>query len=368
MLRMLSIVGTMNTGGTETFLMKFYRTLDRTKYQIDFAIMAKGKNFYEDEIRSLGGNVFKITPKTESISKNYYEVKRLVQKYKYKIVMRSGENSANFLELFAAKRAGAKKLIFNCTNSKTGNDTFKEKFVNAIFMPFVRKISNVKIGCSASAVKFMFGKKAYSTGKAIVFHNGLKISEYSFNKERREKLRNELNLLESDVVYGNIGRFAKQKNHVFLIKIFKEILKKQPNAKLLLVGTGPLQNDIESMIDDSVSLKKAIIMGGVRSDIPDCLSAIDELIFPSLYEGLPNAVVEAQAAGLPCIVSDTITKEIKLTDNLFFKSLNEDPTSWANLCISKAGKRNLTAYSDLEAAGYDIEDVSKRLEKIIFLS
>lgn len=366
MKRLLSIIGTMNTGGAETFLMKYYRSLDKTKYQIDFAIMNKETNFYENEIKKLGGKIFKITPKSESFIKNYQEVYALVQDKKYQLVMRSGENAANAVELLAAKRAGATKLIFNCTNSKTGNDTLKEKLVHMLFLPLARSIPNIKIGCSANSNAFMFGKKSLKNGKSFVFNNGLMINDYSFSLEKRKRIRAELKIDETDVLYGHVGRFSEQKNHDFLLQIFEKIVERQPNAKLILIGDGPLKSAIMSKIDKQDLLKKTVVICGIRSDIPDCLSAMDEFIFPSLYEGLPNAVVEAQAAGLPCIVSDSITKEVKLTENVYFESLRNTADEWADLCIQKAGQRNENAAEELKRSGYDINQVSKKLTGLIF--
>ena len=366
MKRLLSIIGTMNTGGAETFLMKYYRSLDKTKYQIDFAIMNNGTNFYEDEIKKLGGKIFKIVPKSESFIKNYQEVYALVQNQKYQLVMRSGENAANAVELLAAKRAGATKLIFNCTNSKTGNDTLKEKLIHMMFLPLARSIPNIKIGCSANSNAFMFGKKSLKSGKSFVFNNGLMIDDYSFSLEKRKRIRAEYKIHETDVLYGHVGRFSEQKNHDFLLQIFEKIVERQPSSKLILIGDGPLKNTITSQIGKHDLLKKSVIVCGVRSDIPDCLSAMDEFIFPSLYEGLPNAVVEAQAAGLPCIVSDSITKEVKLTGNLYFESLRNTADEWADLCIRKAGKRNENAAEELKESGYDINQVAMKLTELIF--
>lgn len=366
MKRLLCIVGSMDAGGTESFLMKFYRAIDKSKYQIDFAVMVPRKNFYEDEITSLGGRIYRLTPKSVSLRKNLKETYLLTKKYNYQYVMRSGENAANVLELISAKKAGAKRLIFNSTNSKTGNDSFKENLIHRIFLPLVRSVPNVKIGCSSETNLFMYGKHCVKNNKSFVFHNALDIDHYAFSQEKRDTIRKKFGISSEEKVFGHVGRFAKQKNHVFLFKIFKEILKIQPSSRFLLIGVNSNQENINSIISQDEQLKQKTIIAGVRRDINDCLLAMDEFVFPSLYEGLPNAVVEAQASGLPCIISDTISHEVKITSSVTFLPLDLNPKEWAKICVEKAGIRNNKAAEEMKKSGYDILDTSKKLIKLIF--
>lgn len=366
MKRLLSIVGSMNSGGTESFLMKFYRTIDKSKYQIDFAVMTPGKNFYEDEIVKLGGRMFRITPKSTSLIKNLKDVYSVTKKYNYEYVMRSGENAANVLELLAAKKAGARRLIFNSTSSKTGSDNLKENFVHRIFLPLVRTVPNVKIGCSTSTNLFMYGKRSVQANESFVFHNALDIDLYKFDQERRNAIRSQFGFSHNEKVFGHVGRFAKPKNHSFLFKIFKNILQLNPQSRLLIIGVNPNEENIYKMLNEDAELKRKTVIAGIRRDVPDCLLAMDAFVFPSIYEGLPNAVVEAQASGLPCIISNRISSEVKITDSVFFLPLETDPKEWAKMCVEKAGQRNDKAPEEMKNSGYDISETTLKLEQLIF--
>ena len=356
----------MDVGGAETMLMKIYRQINREKYQMDFALMSEGKSFYEDEIKLLGGRIFHITNKSTSLIKFFKQLRKIVAENNYKYVMRSGDNAACVIDLIAAKRGGAKTLIFNSTNSRTNSETNKEKFIHFLFKPLVKSVPTIKIGCSQNSNDFMFGKRSVSNGKSYVFHNALRIKDYCFNNQWRESIRRELNIPDDAFVIGNVGRFQRQKNHKFLVSVFREVLKRQQNSIMVLFGEGNLKNSILNKAKQ-YGISNRVILTGVRSDINKCLSALDVFAFPSLYEGLPNAVVEAEAAGLPCILSDTITKEVKFSDFVFFLPIGEQNVElWADTILSKGKKRNQNAAMDLEKAGYDIEKETAALVNLLF--
>ncbi len=353
----------MNTGGSETFLMKMYRKLDKSNYQFDFAEYTQDKCFFDDEILALGGHIYRLHPKADGINKNFKEIFTLVKEHSYKYVLRSGQNAASGLELLAAKKAGATTLIMKSTNSETMNGTFKEKAIHYLFKPLINKIATVKIGPSIPTLEFMFGKN-FSKHGAKIFHNAVDTNVFCFDGQSRNKIRAEFNVSNDEILFGHIGRFSKQKNHKFLLKIFQMYLKSGKKAKLMLIGSGELESETRDL-SKKMGLDKFVIFAGTRNDIPECLSAMDIYVFPSLYEGMPNTVIEAQAIGVPCVISDTITQEVLLSNYIKQSSLNK-PNDWIININKMAGTRNGNAREDILKHGYDLNQTIVSLTKMFF--
>ena len=362
MKRLLCIVGSMDSGGAETFLMKVYRKLDKERYQMDFAVTSTG--YYDDEIIKMGGKIFFITPKSKGLIKNFVSIKNIVNNNNYNYVLRTSQQSLSALELFAAQLGGAKVRVFRSSNSNTTSASKKEMLVHKIFSFMPLKFSNIRLAPSTEAAEFMFGKNCIENGKATLMHNAIDLSLFKFDENLRNKHRKEFNI-EKDFVIGHVGRFSNQKNHVFLLKVFNELLKLEKNCKLVLVGKGELQNDIIDQIK-KFNIEDKVIFAGVRSDVNELLSVFDVFVFPSFYEGMPNTVIEAQATGLPCIISDTITKEVQITDLVTFKSIKEDAKQWALEILSKKGKERKNVSNIYLEKGYDIEATVNQFKKIIF--
>lgn len=356
MKRLLCIVGNMDAGGAETFLMKIYRNMDRTKYQMDFCVAKEEKGFYEDEIQGLGGRIYRITPKSKGIIKNFSDIKKLVKENEYKYVLRISQHSLSALELFAAKLGGAKKVIFRSSNTNTGGSKINQLLHYMFrFLPII--ISNVKIAPSTEAAIFMFGKNAVKKKKVIILHNAIPFEKYKFSKEIREQKRKKLGLQEN-LVIGHVGRLTKQKNHEYLLRIFKKVKEEKKNVVLLLIGKGELENELKNTVKE-LKIENDVKFLGVRDDVPELMMAMDVFVFPSLYEGLPNTVVEAQATDLKCVISDKITRETNITGKVEFLSIKEeDINAWKNMvldCTNKYERKN--NYNILKENKYVIEDV-----------
>lgn len=358
MKRLLCIVGSMDAGGAETFLMKIYRNLDKSKYQMDFCVAKKEKNLYEDEIVNAGGKMYRVTPKSKGLLKNFNDIRKIVKVNQYKYVLRISQHSLSSLELFAAKLGGAKVLAFRSSNSNSGGGR-SNLFCHYVFRPIANLISNVKIAPSKEAGKFMFGKS-----KFIIINNGLNLNEYKFSIDNRKKYRTMFNA-DSKFVIGHVGRFNFQKNHKFLIDIFEEYLKINKDAELWLFGKGELEDEIKSYINTK-KLTNYIKTFGVREDVSKIYSAFDCFVFPSLFEGMPNTVVEAQTSGVYCLVSDSISKDCKLNTNLEFISLNSKPKVWAESIKDSQFDYREKAFKIVKDNRYDINDVVIEFEKIIF--
>ena len=368
MKRLLCIVGSMNTGGAETFLMKMYREVDKSQCQFDFAVASKEKGFYDDEIISMGGRIFHITPKSVNPIKNFYSILTLVKREQYKSVLRSSQHSLSALELLAAWLGGAKKRIYRSSNSNITGTSKLELFLHKVFVIMPILFANVRIAPSVEAAEFMFGKNCIKKGKAQLVHNSLDTTLYSFDLESRNQLRKEFNISEKEILIGHIGRFNHQKNHIFLIEIFKKYLKLNPRAKLVLVGDGELRSSIIEKVAEC-EISDSVIFTGVRKDVPQLLSAFDLFLFPSFYEGMPNTVIEAQSTGLHCIISDSITKDVNVTDLVSFVSLNNDSSVWANKIaeVQNGNKQNRKQFHTImKQKGYDISDCLEKFIKINF--
>lgn len=354
MKRLLCIVGGMNAGGAETFLMKIYRKIDKTKYQMDFCVGETKECFYDDEIQKLGGKIIHITKKSKNPFKSFFDIKNIIKEGNYNNVIRISQHSLSSIDLLAAKIGGAKNLIFRSSNSNSCGSLIN-RIIHIIFRPLANLIPNIKIAPSDVAAIHMFGKRQYSKGNVLMLKNGLSIDEYRYNETIRKKKRKELGLNDDDFVIGHVGRFSKQKNHKFLIQIFEKYLNINKKAKLLLIGDGELRNVIINEITQKGLLDSIIILG-VRSDTNELYQAMDCFLFPSLYEGMPNTVIEAQTSGLNCVISNKITKDVSLNKNTVFCSLS-NINEWINKIKYSSNRER--KYIIVKDAGYDIETTEK---------
>ena len=361
MKRILCILDSLNAGGAETFMMKIYRGIDRNKYQLDFIVCEEG--IYDQEVMSLGGKIYSIPLRTKKFWGAMKSIYNIVRENKYCTVIKLGSSPIVLPDLIMAKLGGAKKVCLRSCNAPN-NLTKKQRFIDAILRPTMNRITDVKISPSDLAAKYTFGEKCVQNNEVIYLHNAVDLKLFEFCEEKRRLVRSELYIKDDSFVVGHVGRFVNQKNHDFLIDIFCEIKKKHENAVLLLVGDGELKNAIRKKVVLN-NLKDSVVFMGVRSDIPNILSAMDVLVLPSFYEGMPNSVIEAQATGLPCLVSDSITKEVNVTNCVDFFSLEKSAKEWANKVdqlkiINRKGIGEI-----MKEKGYSIEDSIKLFCAII---
>lgn len=361
--RLLCIIGNMNAGGAETFLMKMYRSIDRSKYQMDFCINTNNECFYEDEIKTLGGKIYRISAKSQSIKLFKNGLSDCIKSGNYKYVLRITSSAMGFMDLKIAKKAGAKICSARSSNSNDGK-SIKAKAAHVLGKLLYRKYADVKIAPSDLAAKYTFGKKAYRRGEVHILHNALDLNVYQFDEQARNNIRKEFSSSDNVKIIGHVGRFSKQKNHTFLLDIFSEIHKKNPDTVLMLVGKGELEDKIKEKIK-ALNLEDSVIFTGVRSDIPALLSAMDVFVFPSFYEGMPNTVIEAQATGLPCLIADTITKEANVTGLVRYMPLKA-PEEWAKEALNMISDTRMQTKEIMIRNGYDIENVSKEFVRLVF--
>lgn len=365
MKRLLCILSSLDTGGAETFMMKIFRSLPK-EYKLDFIVSADN-GFYEKEVIELGGRIFRVPLRTKHPIKTFKAIYDVVRNNQYTHILKLCDTPIGLYDLLAAKLGGAKVLCVRSCNAGSSNSKLG-KLINDFLRPFFNYMTDVKIAPSRLAAEFTFGKAEVESGKVSFIHNGLDLNIYKYDVTNREKIRKEFGLADDQLVVGHIGRFNKQKNHKFLIEVFAKILKEKPNAMLMLVGKGELQVKIRRQIAE-LGIEKSVIFTGVRSDIPALLSAMDVFVFPSLYEGMPNTVIEAQATGLPCVIADTITREAGITDLVYYKSLYDSDREWIKNILFLHNKNNDNRklyYKNMRLVGYDISYSSRDfVEKIM---
>lgn len=360
-IRVLHMIGSLNMGGSQTMIMNLYRNIDRNKIQFDFILDHPDQLYFADEVKHLGGKIYFMPTFT---GKNIVAVIKawnsFFKKHKEYGILHSHVRSYASLYLPIAKKYGLKTIIHS-HNTSSGSG-FVSIVKKALQYP-LRYQADYYFACSLLAGKWLFGEKVVKKSNFIVLNNAIDSDSFSFSESKRNAIRKELNIDTSCLVIGHVGRFHSQKNHVFLIDIFTEIQKKVQNSALVLVGNGELQGEIKNKVK-KLGLTKKVIFAGVRNDIPDILSAIDAFVFPSVFEGLPVVVIEAQASGVKCFLSNTITQEVDITDNCLFLPI-DNPMQWAE-AITKANlirKKTLDKISD---AGYDIKRSSRNLEEFYF--
>lgn len=359
MKRLLCLLSGMNAGGAETFLMKMYRRLDKTEYQMDFCVNTDLNCFYADEIKKLGGKLYRIPSKSESVKEFKKQLTDVIKNGEYKYVLRIASNAAGFMDLKIAHRAGAKICSARSSNSSDGG-SLKTVIAHRIGRILYGKYVDVKIAPSDLAAVYTFGRKA----DVHMLHNAIDSDVFKYDESARLKIREEFGIDGGMTVVGHIGRFMTQKNHGFLLEIFAEYLKSNPDSVLMLVGKGELEEQIRKKAEE-LGITDKIIFTGVRSDIPQILSAMDIFVFPSLYEGMPNTVIEAQATGLPCLISDTVTREADITGLVKYLPLG-NVDAWVDAINNTKTNCRKDTRQDFIDNKYDIASACNEFTRLVF--
>lgn len=354
-IRVLHIVTYMGRGGLETMLMNYYRHIDRNKVQFDFLVHRDFEADYDTEIRELGGKIYHIS-RLIPWSHFYREkMKRFFREHsEYKIV-HVHQDCLSSVALQCAKECGVPVRIAHSHNN--AQDKNLKYLVKLYYMKKIPNYATDLFACSNAAGTWMFGGESFQ-----VVHNAIDISKYKYSPTIAKKVRKQFNI-ENKIVIGHVGRFDPQKNHERLVDIFAECAKKNSDVILMLVGDGDRKKKIEDKVN-KLGLGEKVIFTGVRSDVNELMQAMDVFVFPSLYEGLPVTLIEAQAAGLPCVISDYISEECIVTSNLVsIMKLSESATGWGEGILKKVedGHRNIA--EEIEKSGYDIKIAAKKLEK-----
>lgn len=355
MIRILQIVTNMNRGGLETMIMNYYRNIDRTKIQFDFLVHRTEEGAYDKEIQELGGKIYHVSrliPWSRRYKKELCDF--FEQHPEYKIV-HVHQDCLSSVALQCAKKSNVPVRIAHSHNSS--QDKNIKYLIKLFYRNSIPKYATGLLACGKAAGDWMFCGAEYK-----VLPNAIDLNKYEYQKNVEQKVRSELRL-ENKFVLGHVGRFHKVKNHDFLIDIFAKCYEKNKDARLLLVGDGIEREHIIDKVKQ-LGLQEVVQLLGVRDDVNQLLQAMDVFVFPSLYEGLPVTLVEAQATGLPCVISDTISDECILEKSLVtYHSLEEHVEEWAETVLNCSKLKRMNCSEKIQEAGYDIVEGAKMLQE-----
>lgn len=358
MIRVLHSVSNMDRGGIETMLMNFYRNIDRSKVQFDFLANKPQPGDYDEEIRELGGRVF-VSPGFMSYKKYLeYMTDLFKQNPDYKII-HTHNGSLMLYALKSAKKNGVPIRIAHA--HATAVPVGLKNEVKKLIRPMIKYIATDYWGCSEAAGKFYFSEKRWNKNHQLI-HNAVNVSDFVFSEQKREAIRREYGLGDKFII-GHVGRLAPQKNQKKLLEVFSAVLKEKSNAHLVIIGTGELETKLKEYSKE-LGVDSSVTFTGVLSNVNEWYSAFDVFAMTSLYEGLPVVAIEAQAADLPCILCDTITPEVKITENVKFAGLKDTAEYWAKIILDFNPKARVSREDELQKAGYDIKAEAARMQNL----
>lgn len=307
------------------------------------------------EIENLGYKIIELPDRRNYTLKYFIALTKYIKREKIEIVHAHGNSGTLAIELLAAWIGGAKKRIAHSHN--THCDQVK---ADKILRPLFNILYTDALACGEEAGKWLFGKKTFK-----VITNGRDVNKYKYDSAIRKRMRKQYGLT-NEIIIGHIGGFFKQKNHVFLIEIFRNVLDIQSNAKLFLIGDGPLKKEIQKSVED---IKDSVLFIGTTDHVENYLQIMDAMLLPSLFEGLPLVVIECQINGLPCFLSNKITKDCKLTDSVTFLSLENSPEMWSERLVQEVKKIDRSSMANvaiekIKNSRFDIQTNADTLVKI----
>jgi glycosyltransferase EpsF len=367
--RILHVFGQMEIGGAESRTMDLYRAIDKDKYQFDFIVTKPGEHHFFHEIRKMGGRIFYVNPPLSSTPIKY--IKDLINLFKKEGPFHAVHAHTSFNEGFILLAANISKVEKRIAHSRSASNLNVNNFTRKIYSKVMQKLilyfGTDLVTCGTEAGEYLFGNKAMNKGKVIVLPNAINLTEYQSLLETKKESKMSLGIPVDKTVIGHVGNFRKVKNHSFLIDIFMNYREKNSESILVFVGNGPEESEIRKKVT-SLGIEKDVYFFKKRQDIPRIMNAFDVFILPSLYEGVPGVIVEAQAAALPCLISDSVTKDIDVgTGLLQYVPLNQSPSKWSeSIEISLQQKKieKNVCWKLLFEKGYDVNSSVKKLINI----
>jgi len=360
MIKVAYILGKLHSGGKKNLVMEYYRHMDISQVRIDFICDSDSNSIPEEEVKALGGKVYRVTP-YEHIFQNMREMEQIFMEEQYDVV-HAWDSMMNLFPMVLAKRAGVKVRISESLSMANKHE--KKTFIKYALRPFSSVATNYYMACGVDCGVFQFGQKAYDEGKIAIFKTVINAKANTYDPELRAVTRKKFGW-ENKTVYGFIGRYMMQKNPVFIIDVFNEILKIQPNAHLVLIGFGELEVKMMERVK-TYGISNKVENLGRREDIRQFYNAFDAFLLPSLYEGLPVVGLESQSCGLPIFFSTEITPEAKACEMAHYISLKTPAKEWAQKIVPVT-RQNISmrrSYADeVIAAGFDSESEAKRLQQ-----
>lgn len=365
-LRVLQVGMTRNLGGIETYLIEQFRHLDKSTIDYDFVnITGEYSICYEDEILASGSKIFKVVSRHKNPLLHYWQWFNILSQNKgvYDVIVLNTNSLEYVFPLVLGKIFGIPVRVIHSHNSGFEN---KQGLARRLLVGMNKKLlawsANLRFACSQFAGQWMFKDNPYH-----VIYNAIDIHKYDADLIVREETRNALGL-HTELTLLHVGRFSYQKNHSFLLDIFKEVHRIQPDSVLLLVGDTTEESEFLTEVKRKIKaygLENVVRLLGRRDDVNKIMQAADVLVMPSFFEGLTVVGIEAQASDLPLLLSDTVTKELGLLPSTQFISLEAGPTAWAEAIVNSKQHNRQSRYEELKAAGYDIGNETERVEKLL---
>lgn len=360
-IRILHVLGGLSLGGAESRIMDLYRNLNRDEIQFDFLVHSAKEEHFDKEICKLGGRIYRV-PKFKIYNwMSYKKALKLffAEHHEFQAVHGHMTSTAS-IYLPIAKKAGVPVVLAHARSAGVPGG-IKGIATRMLRIPLKRK-ADICLACSKKAGEAVYGKKWVSLGKVEVIPNAIDAAKYVYDEKVRKQIREERKLSDKFVI-GHVGSFRMPKNHKFLLQVFAEIKKKRTDAVLLLLGEGTLMEEVKSQAAE-LQIENSVQFLGNQSDVSPFYQAFDYLIFPSFFEGLPGTIIEAQTAGLRCLLSDTITKEVQVTDLVEFCSLEKTAEEWADYVLTHAEYERRCRLEEIEKSGFDIRAQIVRYREI----
>ena len=355
-IRVLQIGVHDKIGGIETFIMNYYRNMNRSIIQFDFVSMFN-KLYFEDEMINLGAKIYKIANVKKNPIKYYFQIKKIIKENNYKIVHVNMLSAANIIPIIAAKKAGAKTIIAHSHNTDVPKNILR-KFLNNINKNLIIKNATKLLACSEKAGNWMFG----SNKQFDIIPNAIEMEKFIYNPIIREKIRKKNNI-ENELVIGHVGRMCEQKNHEFLIDCFYKVTKKNPNVVLMLIGEGEFENKLRTKVKQ-LNISEKVKFIGVVNNVQDYFQAMDLFVLPSKFEGLGIVLIEAQTSGLQCIAADCVPRETNIFNKIHFEELEKNSRAEDILKFDNIKYDRQIDNKKINSSEYNIIKAAKNLQNL----
>lgn len=359
--RILHILYSMDRAGAENAIMNYYRNIDRRRIQFDFLLMTPVKCQFENEILSLGGRIYRVPKLSEFRPFPYlFGVRRFFKEHPQYRIVHSHLTSVSTIPLFIAKRCGVPVRICHSHNSRS--ECGINGWIREILKIPLRFIATDFFACGEKAADYLYGENTRTRKQAVICPNVIETSQFRFGSSKRTEMRKRLGIGDKCFVIGHVGKFGWQKNHRFVLDVFKELRARHSNSKLLLVGDGALRSDIERQARET-GISGDVIMTGSVPNVGDYVQAMDAFLFPSLYEGTPLALIEAQISGLNCYTTkDRVPEDGAITELVHYISLEKGAQYWAEEILKRRNEARVDRLEDVVRSGYDAATSAVKLQ------
>lgn len=345
---------TNNRGGMEAYVMNLYRHMDHTRLQFDF-VVDFSEMAYADEVIACGSRIHYIPSKSSSPIGHLRAFSKILKEHpEYDTVYFNILNAGAAFTMMAVRHHKRKIVV----HSHNGSDD--KMWLHKLFLPLLQRLSDYRLACSAVAAEFMFG----TTENVRIVNNAITLQDFSFSPQVRAAKRRTLGLTDDALTVLHVGRIAAQKNPLFVIRVFEEVLRMRPDAHLVYVGAGDMELEVKALAAE-LGLDDHVHFLGMRSDVDELYNAADVFFLPSLYEGLPIVLVEAQANGLPCLASTNVSADAAITSQLSYIDLDESAENWAKGLIAAAMQGRQNTLAQMESAGYSIDKTVSDIQELL---